>query len=236
MPIGTLTTGQRVRDIVKSLCFPAAHGAYTQQWALTPLLLVAAAINLKGWCPCFGAGLNHSIGRLMAARCPVILDFEASGFDAHSYPIEVGVVTESGERYCSLIRPPADWQHWDMGAQKVHGITRKVLLEYGKSPAQVCAELNVLLEGRVAYSDAWVWDDRWLIALFYAGAQQPTFRLSPLEAIASEAQLMIWDQAKTATEKRLNQIRHRASADALLIQQTFIASRDRLRRSASVHL
>lgn len=172
----------------------------------------------------------------MTALCPVILDFEASGFDAHSYPIEVGVVTDSGERYCSLIRPPADWQHWDMSAQKVHGITRKTLLEYGKSPVQVCLELNALLAGRVAYSDAWVWDDRWLVRLFCAGAQQPTFRLSPLEAIATEAQLMIWDEAKAATEKRLNQIRHRASADALLIQQTFLASRERLRRSASVQL
>jgi hypothetical protein len=44
---------------------------------------------------------------------PAIIDVEASGFGSLSYPIEVGVVDQTGIRFCSLIKPQNDWIHWD---------------------------------------------------------------------------------------------------------------------------
>ncbi len=44
---------------------------------------------------------------------PNIIDFEASGFGPHSYPIEIGVIRSNGDRYCSLILPADDWTFWD---------------------------------------------------------------------------------------------------------------------------
>jgi hypothetical protein len=43
--------------------------------------------------------------------------------------------------------------------------------------------------------------------------------------IATEAQLLLWDQTKKLLEKRLDIKRHRASGDAYLIQQTYLETR-----------
>ena len=63
---------------------------------------------------------------------PLIVDVEASGLGAHSYPIEVGVALEEDRKYCSLILPGPQWTHWDDDAEKVHRITRDILATYGK--------------------------------------------------------------------------------------------------------
>ena len=49
----------------------------------------------------------------MRHREPYIIDVEASGFGNGSYPIEVGVVLNNGEKFCTLIVPAANWTHWD---------------------------------------------------------------------------------------------------------------------------
>lgn len=156
------------------------------------------------------------------APCPNIIDIEASGFGSYSYPIEIGVITMSGERYCALIKPQEDWTHWCEGAQQVHGISRELLHERGKAPHQICAELNQMLEGTVCYSDAWIHDSPWLNRLFYAARTYPLFHLSPIETIATEDQLLCWDETKQKLQKQLLIKRHRASGDAYLIQQTFL--------------
>ena len=55
---------------------------------------------------------------------PYIIDVEASGFGSDSYPIEVGLALEPGERFCTLIRPLDHWDHWDEQAESVHKISR----------------------------------------------------------------------------------------------------------------
>ena len=72
--------------------------------------------------------------------CPTIIDIEASGFGSYSYPIEVGVVKYDGERYCALIKPEPDWDHWCDKAEAVHGISRDLLSEHGKSPRAIRVE------------------------------------------------------------------------------------------------
>lgn len=157
--------------------------------------------------------------------CPTILDFEASGFASDSYPIEVGVVTYEGERYCSLIEPEPHWHHWDKGAEQVHGISRLTLHQAGKSTREVCEYMNEMLAGQQVYSDAWVWDQRWLITLYDSARLQPTFTFSPIESIVTEAQLMRWDSEKRRLFEASGKGRHRASTDAYVIQQTYINTR-----------
>lgn len=152
---------------------------------------------------------------------PPIMDIEASGFGADSYPIEVGVITESGQRYCSLISPDPGWQHWDLSAEGVHGISRETLFFHGHTLENVCRELNQLLANQTVYSDAWAFDQRWLNKLFYTANIDALFRLSAIEHILTEAQLSVWDTTKQAVIADLDISRHRASSDAYIIQETY---------------
>jgi len=51
------------------------------------------------------------------------------------------------------------------------------------------------------------------------------FRMSALEMILSEGQMNIWHEVKTLVEEELNIVRHRASNDAQIIQQTYVRTR-----------
>lgn len=157
---------------------------------------------------------------------PTIVDIEASGFGSRSYPIEIGVVKGSGERYCALIRPEPDWQHWCNSAQAMHGISRQLVERRGRSPKEICTELNQFIGAITAYSDAWTHDSPWLNRLFFAARINPIFHLSPIEMISTEAQLLTWDATKKRLAKQLDIKRHRASGDAYLIQQTYLYTRN----------
>jgi len=154
---------------------------------------------------------------------PIIIDIEASGFGSHSYPIEVGVVKQNGERFCSLIKPQADWVHWDEHAQTLHGISPQLLAQKGRPIAAVCTELNEFLRGQTAYTDGWVVDQPWVIKLFHAARQNMQFFISPLEMLLTEGQMALWHKTKESLLV-VNQPRHRASHDAALIQDTFRAT------------
>jgi hypothetical protein len=154
---------------------------------------------------------------------PAILDIEASGFGLGSYPIEVGFVTSDGEPWCSLVRPEPDWQHWDPQAESVHGITREHLLQHGRSSCEIAQALNERLNGLTIYSDAWAHDYTWLNRLFDVADMRPHFKLDNLRVLLTDAQAAIWHDVKRSVFESLNMQRHRASADARLLQQTFVA-------------
>lgn len=153
-----------------------------------------------------------------------VIDVEASGFGFDSYPIEVGVVTHSDQQLCFLISPFSDWNYWDNNAESVHGISRQVLLDRGSHPIDVCGALNLLLRDTTVYSDAWVHDYYWINKLFYRSKIKMEFRVSPIESVVTEEQLMTWDATKEVVIGQLGLIRHRASSDALIIQKTFNAT------------
>jgi len=161
-------------------------------------------------------------------RPPVIIDIEASGFGADSYPIEVGAVLSDGRRFSCLIKPFADWTYWSDEAESVHQISRRLLDRCGCPGGDVARRLNQFLCGMQAYSDAWVVDKPWLDKLFYRAGVTRNFQLSPIEALLPEAQLDCWDDTKMEVIRQLNVRRHRASTDALIIQQTYVTSRQRL--------
>ncbi len=152
---------------------------------------------------------------------PAIIDVESSGLGSNSYPIEIGVSLSSGDRYCSLIRPEPEWTSWDSEAEKLHGISRQMLLSRGKHVVEVAQDLNGLLEDQTVFSDGWVVDQRWVAQLFAAASIPQRFYVSPLETILTEEQMTIWHQTKEKVIRELKLKRHRASADAQIIQETF---------------
>jgi hypothetical protein len=155
-------------------------------------------------------------------RRPLIVDVEASGFGQTSYPIEIGLALTNNERYCSLIRPPDSWTHWDKKAQAVHHITRDILLKSGKPIHKVALELNAILGHATVYSDGWCVDKPWITKLFGQAGIAMSFHVSPLEMILSEPQMTIWHATKDRIIAQSDQDRHRASTDAYFIQETFV--------------
>jgi hypothetical protein len=47
----------------------------------------------------------HAVAAGPALEMPAMMDIEASGLDADSYPIEIGYVLPDGQAHCTLIRP-----------------------------------------------------------------------------------------------------------------------------------
>ena len=152
---------------------------------------------------------------------PFIIDVEASGFGSTSYPIEVGVALSNGKRFCTLILPAPDWTHWDKEAEQIHHVSRDVLQSYGKPVTEVADQLNDMFEGKILYSDGWVVDKPWLTTLFHAAGREMKFHVSPLEMILNEQQMEIWHETKNEVINQVNLKRHRASNDAVIIQETF---------------
>lgn len=151
---------------------------------------------------------------------PVVLDMEASGFGRDSYPIEVGLAMPDGRLYCSLIRPAAEWTHWDPAAEALHHISRANVLRHGRDAATVCQQLDEQLRGMTVYSDGWANDYSWLGKLFDAAGRVPSFRLDNLRGLLSDDQADRWHVMKQAVARELHSKRHRASADAHVLQLT----------------
>jgi hypothetical protein len=153
---------------------------------------------------------------------PIIIDIEASGFGRDSYPIEIGFVLESGSSWCSLIRPEEEWLHWDEGAEKVHQISRELLVEHGKSASLIAQQLNDLLINKTVYSDSWVHDFIWMSRLFDVAETSAHFNFKDIREILTPYQEAIWHQTRAQVELQLDMQRHRASADARVIQLTWL--------------
>jgi hypothetical protein len=112
---------------------------------------------------------------------PVFYDFEASGLDG--FPIEVGwafvddqkrIVSDS-----SLILPDPKWNlasNWDEGAEQIHGISVKHLMEKGIPTSQVAQQLNQALRGLDLYSDS-LFDQKWMRQLYESASIGLTFTL-----------------------------------------------------------
>lgn len=175
------------------------------------------------------------MSQLLSPR-PNIIDFEASGFGVDSYPIEVGVVLSNGHKYCALIRPDNDWLYWDQRAEQVHGLSLEMLRLNGKSITTVAEELNALLENKTVYSDGWVVDKPWLSRLFYQARMAPSFFLSSLEYILKESQMEVWTETQRQVIVDLAVQRHRASTDALIIQETYARTHQQALEITSVRV
>jgi hypothetical protein len=155
-------------------------------------------------------------------EAPAFLDLEASGFGRNSYPIEVGYVLPDGSSFCSLIRPAAHWTHWDPAAERIHHISREMLQQHGRGAREVAVLLNERLRGRTVFSDGWAHDYSWLAVLFEEAELVPSFKLDSLRSLLTEHQARDWQAAKLLVSHKMQGQRHRASADARLLQSTLL--------------
>lgn len=164
--------------------------------------------------------MSHPASFAVTAPVPPVMDIEASGFGRGSYPIEIGFVLPDGQSDCMLIHPVPEWQHWDPAAEQLHHISRETLMIHGRPVADVAERLNARLAGMTMYSDGWGNDFTWLSTLFDAAARRPAFRLESLMKLLDDRELERWDRVKEAVFHEATQQRHRASADARLLQAT----------------
>lgn len=153
---------------------------------------------------------------------PTILDLEASGFGRGSYPIEIGFVEGSGLPFCALIQPAPDWSHWDTQAEALHGISRDLLERHGRPREWVAHEINRRLAGQIVYTDAWAHDYSWLSKLFDSVDLQPQFRLDDVRRLLSEDESRRFGDALTSVREHAQLRRHRASADAKMLQMALL--------------
>lgn len=153
------------------------------------------------------------------------IDVEASGFGRGSYPIEVGVAGPGSGLFCYLIRPLDSWRHWDPDAAALHGLSRDVLLKWGRPVEEVAGALNAQLAGLTVYSDAWGQDMAWISRLFAAADLTPRFRIESLRALLSEDDTEHWHGLKRTVERTVQSNRHRASTDARVLRLTYKALR-----------
>ena len=163
-----------------------------------------------------------------AQSAPTFLDVEASGFGRNSYPIEIGFVLPNGHSYCTLIRPEASWTHWDAQAEATHHIPRALIVERGVPALQVALTINAQLAGQTVYSDGWANDFSWVGALFDAADMSPAFKLDNLRALLDDQEADLWHTVKAQISSERGVQRHRASADARVLQLTLQRLRQRV--------
>lgn len=162
------------------------------------------------------------VTRVDDINVPIVIDIEASGFGEGSYPIEVGLVMPNGTAHCYLIQPYKEWIHWEDEAEKLHGLTRQTVVRFGMDGGYVAKQLNKHLEGKTIYTDAWSYDNSWLALLYDRSGVMQRFKLEHLAKITSEEQMGIWDKARDQVIDESGLKRHRASADARIIQSTWL--------------
>jgi hypothetical protein len=164
---------------------------------------------------------------------PIILDIEASGFGKGSYPIEVGFALPDKSTHCYLVKPVDNWTHWNLGAAEVHGISRDILIEKGRTVNEVAEHLNHFLNGKTVYSDGWGYDMSWVALLFDCADLSMKFHIETLYTLLHDDQLVIWEKTRLHVIEDLGIQRHRASSDARIIQETYIRTRNLLREQSA---
>ncbi len=152
---------------------------------------------------------------------PIVIDLEASGFGRGSYPIEIGVALPNGDLHAWLLKPLADWTHWNDSAEGVHGISRLRLDREGIAPRTVARTLNRLLEGKTVYTDGWGVDSTWMSLLFHDTDVFQRFRLESIFTLLDQAGMDRWASAREEVLRRTSLVPHRAGSDALIVQTTY---------------
>jgi hypothetical protein len=116
------------------------------------------------------------------------LDFEASGIDPRSYPIEVAIAdVATGDAREWLIAPTSAWLEtgvWEAEAEAVHGIARAEIIAHGRAVDDVAAELTAHARGATVLSDATALDTKWLCDLYRATGAEPPFVLRDFHQVA----------------------------------------------------
>lgn len=167
----------------------------------------------------------------------IFFDIEASSLDASSYPIEVGWAIVDPELTITsdamLIAPEPDWTDWSPQAEKVHGIRRCWLNQYGRPALEVADAMNSVFGNGVVFSDAPQFEAKWTRRLYDAVGLRRTWRIGDaiplLRATAPSKSDNSWLSAHLE-DTRL----HRADLDALVLAEGYVEMQRR-RALAALH-
>jgi hypothetical protein len=113
---------------------------------------------------------EKSYGLLKPDPKMVFLDFEASGLEDDSWPIEIGVAWVNEDfsigSQSHLIRPHESWplDLWNFDSEKIHK-TRMSLLSAARPAAEVATWANDFLQEKVLVSDNPAYESAWLYRL-----------------------------------------------------------------------
>lgn len=107
----------------------------------------------------------------------MFLDYEASGLERGSYPIQIGWCNENGVGESHYIIPKDEWIYWDFYAQQaIHGISRNTLFTKGKPIEIVIDLMEKALVDHEVYCDGGSHDKYWHQQLY--GEDIPAVLLS----------------------------------------------------------
>ncbi len=160
----------------------------------------------------------------MHGQRPHVMEVQSSGYGPDSYPVEVGVVLDSGRRYCTLILPLDSWSYWDEEVEKKHFVTRSAIMNHGKPIVKVARDLNHLLKRKTVYLGDWDNEKQWLDLIFSTTGILKKFRIEPLEDILTQRQVHGWSQTHAQVKEEASIQRQRASSDAYVLQETYVRS------------
>jgi hypothetical protein len=137
-----------------------------------------------------------------------LLDFEASGLHATSYPVEVAFVSSDLScGYSACIRPHDSWSafDWSRDAAQVHGLDLDALTAFGEDVGTVASHLNLGLGCRlVGQPDVRVTTDNlrmdgfWSRRLFDAAGLPMDFDLPPPGRVWTAAE-WLWDAGRAVS-------------------------------------
>ncbi|MFT7228799.1 MAG: hypothetical protein ACI8PW_001389 [Methylophilaceae bacterium] len=83
-------------------------------------------------------------------------------------------------------------------------------------------QLNETFHNQVVYTDGWLQDFIWLNCLFEMAESTPHFKLEDLHTVLTPYQQSAWHKTKQSILNELQIHRHRASADAQVLQMTWL--------------
>ena len=149
---------------------------------------------------------------------PCFLEFEASGLDKNSYPIEVAWSLPSGEVKCYLIKPTRNWVKdavWDKTAENLHGISFASLEREGHDPIWLCQQMNSELNKQTVFCDGLSFDSFWLNRLFEVSTESPTFTLTSMQDYCFDLGLGArqYEILSSKARRRVGGKQHRADTD-----------------------
>ena len=156
------------------------------------------------------------------------LDIEASGLGAGSWPVEIGWALPYGRERngAVLIKPIAEWTHWDEVAEMhFHRITRDQLRLEGHSPAEALDLIEAALAGCEVYVSDPAEDRSWFNRLVLAAGRNTSLKLHDAGPFLEAQALRRRHNLSAVRRDVANRFphRHRAEADARQIAEVWRA-------------
>ncbi|HEY1722244.1 MAG TPA: hypothetical protein VGG27_13450 [Magnetospirillaceae bacterium] len=154
----------------------------------------------------------------------IFMDFEASGL--RGFPIEIGwaivypdrhIAVESHFIHCE--RWMDQIERWDLKAESIHGIPRRIVIDFGKDPLTVARRANEVLAGQTVMIDS-PYDATWCVELFEEAGIAGAFTFMDVSAAfagpeiderAYEFALKFIDKVKPKTHRAADDAEHWAT-------------------------